>query len=295
MSNNKKRRLKNKLIAIFLGIFSFSSVVILFILFSTILVTGIGALDFDFLINFTSRKPEDAGILPGLVGSLMVVFGALLFALPIGISTAIYLQEFGKKNKLVSLIQTLIYNLAGVPSIVYGIFGATFFVATLRLIFIATGSSITTGRVLLSGILTMGILVLPIIIVTAQEALKTVPKSMKEASYALGATEVQTTFKVTFRFAFPNILTGVILAIARILGETAPLLMVGASGFITFLPTDFFKGFTILPALIYTWTFRPIPGFKEIAAAAIIVLVLLQLIISSVAIITRALLQKRYE
>jgi len=294
-SHSKKRRFINTLMNIVLLIFSASSVVILAVILISIIVKGIGSVSWNFITSYPSRNPVLAGILPSLVGSLMVVGGSMVVALPIGLATALYLQEFAKSKRWAGLIQSLIYNLAGVPSIVYGIFGAAFFVTTLKAIFVASGSSLTTGRVLLAGILTMSILILPVIVVTTQEALKTVPKNLKEASLALGATKVQTTFKITSRYAFPNILTGVILAIARVLGETAPLLMVGAAGFITFLPTNLFGSFTVLPVQIFSWITRPQAGFQATAAAGIIVLLLTQLLLSGIAIFLRAKLQKRYE
>ncbi len=292
---NRRRHVVNHGISIVLFIFAMSSIAVLVAILSSIFAQGLSGISWDFLTGFPSRRPEDAGILPALVGSLMVVGGSMLFAVPIGLATAIYLQEFAKAKRFTGLIQTLIYNLAGVPSIVYGIFGATFFVIALKTMLMASGSLMTTGRVLLAGILTMGILILPVIVVTTQEAIKTVPRSLKEASYALGATQVQTTFKITARYAFPNILTGIILAISRVLGETAPLLMVGAAGFITFLPTDLFGGYTVLPVQIYNWMMRPQVAFQTTAAAGIIVLLLTQVIISGTAIIVRAVLQKRYE
>jgi len=290
---SRQRIIVNNMVSVIMFVLSMSSIVILAVIIGSIFSQGLSRVTWDFLTGFPSRKPDESGILPALVGSLIVVGGALLMALPIGLATAFYLQEFAHKRVFVETIQTLIYNLAGVPSIVYGIFGSAFFVATLKVIFENLHMTITTGRVLLAGILTMSILILPIIVVTTQEAIKTVPRNLKEASYALGASRVQTTGKITARFAFPNILTGLILSIARILGETAPLLLVGAAGFITFLPTNLFGSFTVLPVQIYSWIMRPQEAFQTTAAAGIIVLLLTQLLLSGIAIILRAVLQKR--
>jgi len=291
----KKRRFTNGLMHTVFAIFSGTSVIVLLVILTSILLKGVPYLSWDFLANFPSRHAEDAGILPSLIGSLMIVAGSMLIATPIGIATALYLEEYAKSKRIANILQTLIFNLAGVPSIVYGIFGVAFFVMTIKTLLVFMNSTITTGRVLLAGILTMSILILPVIVVTTQEALKTVPKTLKQASLALGATDVQTSTKVTLKFAFPNILTGIILAIARVLGETAPLLMVGAAGFITFIPTNLLASYTVLPVQIYNWMSRPQIEFQSTAAAGIIVLLLLQLLFSGLAIFLRAKLQKRYE
>ncbi|WP_250160198.1 phosphate ABC transporter permease PstA [Caloranaerobacter azorensis] len=205
-----------------------------------------------------------------------------LFAFPIGVGSALYLEEYLPKNWLTNLIQVNISNLAGVPSIVFGILGLGIFVNTLGF-----------GRSILSGALTLALLILPVIIVSAQEAIKSVPKELKQGAYALGCTKWQMITGVLLPYAMPGILTGTILAIARALGETAPLLMVGAVTFIAYTPEGIFDSFTTLPMQIYSWTSRPKVDFHHIAAASIIVLLILLLGINSLAIYLRNRYQSR--
>lgn len=260
------------------------SVLVLLALISSIFGLGLPYLDWDFISSLPSRFAEKSGILSALVGSFYLVLLTIIIALPLGIGTAVYLQEFGKNKKLINVIQVLIMNLAGVPSIVYGIFGLAIFVRLFGF-----------GKSLIAAAFTMAILVLPLIIVSTQEALKTVPKSLKEASLALGTSHLQTTLKITLVYAFPNILTGLILAVARILGETAPLLMVGAYAYVNFLPNELTDTFSALPVQIYSWTAKPQEEFKAIAATAIIVLLIMQLSLNGIAIVIRSKLQRRYE
>jgi phosphate transport system permease protein len=199
--------------------------------------------------------------------------------LPIGVGAAIYLEEYATKNRLNSLIQININNLAGVPSIIYGLLGLTIFVRAL--------GSITQGRSLLSAALTMALLILPLIIINAQEAIRAVPDSLRQASYGVGATKWQTIWHHVLPVALPGILTGNILAMSRAIGETAPLVIVGAAAFAVADPTGPFSTFTALPIQIYGWTARPQQEFKIIAAAAIIVLLIVLLSLNSVAIILR--------
>jgi phosphate transport system permease protein len=278
------RRRSDRVSRIVFLVLSSISVIVLFTLLGSILLMGLPHFDLDFIISLPSRFADKSGILAALVGSIYLVILTLVIALPIGIGTAIYLQEFGKNKKIIASIQVLILNLAGVPSIVYGIFGLAIFVRTFGF-----------GKSILAGAFTMAMLVLPLLIVSTQEALKTVPKSLKEASLALGTSHLQTTLKITFAYAFPNILTGIILAVARILGETAPLLMVGAYAYVNFLPTSVSDSFSALPVQIYSWTSKPQEEFKQIAATAIIVLLILQLSLNGVAILVRSKMQRRYE
>ena len=282
--SSQRRRRKDRVTRVVFLILSSISVLVLVALLGSILILGLPYFDWQFLTSLPSRFADKSGILASLVGSIYLVLLTLVIALPIGIGTAIYLQEFGKNKKIINIIQVLILNLAGVPSIVYGIFGLAIFVRTFGF-----------GKSLLSGAFTMAMLILPLLIVSTQEALKTVPKSLKEASLALGASHLQTTLKITFMYAFPNILTGVILAVARILGETAPLLMVGAYAYVNFLPTSLGDSFSALPVQIYSWTSKPQEEFKAIAATAIIVLLILQLSLNGIAILVRSKLQRRYE
>jgi phosphate transport system permease protein len=243
-----------------------------------------------FLEGGSSRKAELAGVRIALKGSLFLIFITISFAFPIGVSAAIYLEEYADgRNKLNRIIQTNIDNLAGVPSIIYGILGLAIFVRTLAPITsgAAFGVEGGSGRTLLSAGLTMSLLILPIIIINAQEAIRAVPSSLRQASYGLGATKWQTVWSHVLPYALPGILTGTILAVSRAIGETAPLIVVGASTMITSDPDGPFSGFTALPIQIYNWTSRPQEQFRNIAAAAIIVLMISLLSLNAAAIFLR--------
>jgi phosphate transport system permease protein len=243
-----------------------------------------------FLEGGSSRKAELAGVRIALKGSLFLIFITISFAFPIGVSAAIYLEEYADgRNKLNRIIQTNIDNLAGVPSIIYGILGLAIFVRTLAPITsgAAFGVEGGSGRTLLSAGLTMSLLILPIIIINAQEAIRAVPSSLRQASYGLGATKWQTVWNHVLPYALPGILTGTILAVSRAIGETAPLIVVGASTMITSDPDGPFSGFTALPIQIYNWTSRPQEQFRNIAAAAIIVLMISLLSLNAAAIFLR--------
>ena len=243
-----------------------------------------------FLANSMSSQPEMAGVRSALKGSLLLILITVLFAFPIGIGAAIFLEEYTTKNNwLGRIIQTNIDNLAGVPSIVYGILGLALFVRNLEPITSGAlfGISGGNGRTILSAGLTMGLLVLPILILNAQEAIRAVPDSLRLASYGLGATRWQTIWNHVLPNALPGILTGTILAISRAIGETAPLIVVGASTFITSDPNGPFASFTALPIQIYNWTTRPQAEFQNIAAAAILVLLGSLLTLNAFAILFR--------
>jgi len=280
----RRRKRKN---AIFHALFFLSTlvgVVALLMLLVDVLQKGLPWLDWQFLARFASRLPERAGIKAALVGTvyLMLMIAPLTFV--IGVATAIYLEEYAKESKLSRIIQTNISNLAGVPSIVYGLLGLTLFVRLLGF-----------GRSLLAGALTMTLLVLPIIIVSAQEAIRAVPMHQRHASYALGANRWQTVTRVVIPSAFPGILTGVILALSRAIGETAPLIVIGAVAFTAFLPESVFDGFTALPIQIYNWASMPQKAFEELSAAGIIVLLVLLLGMNSAAILLRNKFRKKHE
>lgn len=235
--------------------------------------------NFDFLINPSSSTPGEAGIRPALLGSVWVIAITVLFAFPIGVGAAIYLEEYASRSRLNQLIETNVRNLAGVPSIIYGLLGLAIFVRALQ--------SVTDGRTLLSAGLTMGLLILPVIIINAQEAIRAVPSTIREASYGLGATKWQTVWNQVLPAAMPGIMTGTILAMSRAIGETAPLIVIGASTFIVFDPNGPLSKFTALPIQIYQWTARPQDQFRDIAAAAIIVLLAMLLLLNASAIILR--------
>lgn len=276
MSNIRSRRLKNN---VFHGIVLGSAligVVILGILLFDIFSSGLSWISVDFFKNYTSRIAGRAGIRAPLMGSIWIIALTTAIAVPVGIGTAIYLEEYTGKSKLRRFIQLNISNLAGVPSIVYGILGLGVFVVFLGL-----------GRSIISGALTLALLILPVIIVSSQEALKSVPKDLKEAGYALGLSKWQVITGVILPYSIPSIITGNILAVSRALGETAPLLMVGAVSFIAFSPTGIMDSFSILPMQIYNWTARPQEEFHSLAAAAIIVLLVILFITNGIAIYFR--------
>jgi phosphate transport system permease protein len=245
-----------------------------------------------FLSSPQSSDPGRAGVRTAALGSLWVISITLLFAFPLGVGAAIYLEEYAGDAWINRLIQTNINNLAGVPSIIYGILGLAIFVRTLEPItsgaFLGTVDPTTAnGRTILSAGLTLGLLILPLIIINAQEAIRAVPNSLRQASFGLGATQWQTIWHHVLPNSIPGILTGTILAISRALGETAPLVVVGASTFITFDPESPFSKFTTLPIQIYQWTSRPQAEFRNIAAAAIIVLLMILLSLNAVAVVLR--------
>ena len=248
-------------------------------IFIVLLITGWFVylfLDQAFLTSFASRRPERAGIYAPLIGTLYMMVITAAVAFPLGVGAAIYLEEYARKNWFARMIQINIANLAGVPSIVYGLLGLQLFVRTMEL-----------DRSVLAGALTMALLVMPIIIVSAQEALRAVPPSMREGAYALGATRWQMIRTSVLPFAFGGTMTGTILAMSRAIGETAPLLVIGGLTFVAFLPSSPTDSFTILPIQIFNWVSRPQADFQTIAAAGILMLLLLLLLLNSTAIILR--------
>lgn len=247
-------------------------------------------LNWDFLRNSMASAPERAGIRTALFGSLALILITILVAFPIGLGAAIYLSEYVQPdNWFQRVIQTNIDNLAGVPSIIYGILGLAIFVRELQPLTSGQifGISSGNGRTILSAGLTMALLILPVLIINAQEAIRAVPDSLRQASYGLGATQWQTIWHHVLPAAMPGILTGTILAISRAMGETAPLILVGAATFITKDPSSPFSNFTALPIQIYNWTTRPQEQFRNAAAAAILVLLISLLTINSIAILFR--------
>lgn len=250
----------------------------------------------DFILRPMSSEALYAGVRTAVLGSLWLIAITILLALPVGIGAAIYLQEYAAETWLNRLIQTNINNLAGVPSIVYGMLGLAIFVRTLEPF--TSGALVgvmdSNGRTILAAGLTMALLILPLIIINAQEAIKAVPNSLRQAAYGLGATRWQTIWSHVLPNALPGILTGSILAISRAIGETAPLIVVGASTFITVDPSGPFSKFTALPIQIYNWTSRPQGEFRHIAAAAILVLLVLLLSMNAGAILLRNHFSRRY-
>lgn len=246
-----------------------------------VLMDGLPRLNWQFLTSFPSRKPAEAGILAALGGSIGLIVITILVAVPIGVGAAIFLEEYSRKNFLSDLIEINIANLAGTPSIIYGLLGLGLFVRFFGL-----------ERSLLAGALTLALLVLPVIIIAARESIRRVPQTIREASFALGATKWQTIRDHVLPMAFPGTLTGIILAISRALGETAPLITMGALTYVAFLPDGLMSPFTALPIQIFNWISRPQKGFHENAAAGIIVLLLVTLLLNAFALFLRDRLQK---
>lgn len=237
---------------------------------------GWARVNWDFLTSFPSRHPEEAGIYSALLGSIYLVIIAGIVAFVLGVGAAIYLEEYAGRHWINRVIQVNIANLAGVPSIVYGLLGLEIFVRSMGL-----------GKSLLAGGFTLGLLVLPIIIIAAEEAIRAIPSSVREGAYGLGATRWQTIWRLVLPQAFPGILTGMILAVSRAIGETAPLIVVGALAFVPFTPDSPFSRFSALPIQIFNWTARPQAGFHEAAAAGIIVLLCVLLAMNAAAVILR--------
>ena len=243
---------------------------------------GASRLSWDFLTGFPSRRAEDAGIWHALAGSIFVILVTGALAVPIGVASAIYLEEYGTRSLLARIIEINITNLAAVPSIIYGLLGLGLFVRAMGM-----------GRSVLAGASTLALLVLPVVILSTREALRAVPSSIREGSYALGATRWQTVWYQVLPVALPGILTGMILALSRAIGETAPLISIGALTFVAFAPDSVWSPFTVLPIQIFNWVSRPQVAFQANAAAGILVLLALLLTMNATAIWLRDRFQKK--
>lgn len=248
------------------------------------LIDGVPRLSWEFLTSYLSRFPAEAGIFSALVGSVYLIILTALIAVPLGVGAAIYLEEYTNRSSRINrIIEINVANLAGVPSIIYGILGLGLFVRAMRL-----------DRSLLAGALTLALLVLPIVIISAREAIRSVPDTIREAAYALGASRWQTISDHVLPMAFPGILTGIILAISRAIGETAPLIMIGALTFVTYPPDGLLSRFTVLPIQIFNWVGQPQKEFHTNAAAGIVVLLAVTLLLNALAILLRNRYQKQY-
>jgi phosphate transport system permease protein len=275
-ANLKRRRAQSKAFEYFCSGVTGLAVVVLALLLYDIFTDGYRWVDAQFLNSFPSRFPEKAGIKSALVGTLWLVGFTAIIAIPTGVLAAIYLEEYAPKNRLTHFIEVNIANLAGVPSIVFGILGLAIFVRFFGL-----------GRSVIAGALTMSLLILPVIIIAAKEAIRSVPSSLRQAAFALGATRWQVVRAHVLPSAMPGILTGVILALSRAIGETAPLIMIGALTFVAFLPSGPMDEFTALPIQIFNWTARPQETFHELAAGGIIVLLAVLLLMNALAVFIR--------
>lgn len=249
-----------------------------------VLSRGLPWLDWDFVTGRPSARPARAGILPSIVGTIEIGLLTGIISFPIGIAAAVYLQEYASDSRLNRLLQINISNLAGVPSIIYGIFGLALFVRAMGL-----------GPTLLAGALTLSLLIVPVVIIASIEALRAVPQAQREGAYALGATRWQMVKGTVIPAAAPGIMTGLILAMARAIGETAPLIIVGAFTFVTFLPHPFEGQYTVLPIQVFQWAVRPQDDFQGISAATIIVILAVTLILNALALFLRARLSRNIQ
>jgi phosphate transport system permease protein len=280
--NLRRRRVKA---AVFRGVtmaLTWFCLVLLAVLLVHATRQGLPWLDSQFLSDFPSRFPERAGIKSALYGTLWLISLTACFSIPVGVAAAIYLEEYASRTRLNTLIDVAIANLAGVPSIVYGILGLAIFVRWMSL-----------GRSVVAGALTMTLLILPIIIIASREALRAVPDSIRRAAFALGATRWQTVRHHVMPQALPGILTGTILALSRAIGETAPLIMIGALTYVAFVPDGPMDAFTALPIQIFNWVSRPQAEFHELAAAGIIVLLTVLLLMNATAVFIRHRSQRK--
>ncbi len=282
MNNIKKNRLLDKAFRLW-GIFcTLLGIALLAIFIGSIIIDGIQRIDWEFITNLPSRKADRAGIYTALMGSVWILVLTTIIALPIGIGAAIYLEEYAGKNRLSSLLEVNISNLAGVPSIIYGLLGLEVFVRIMEM-----------GASILAGSFTLALLILPIVIVSTREAIKAVPQSVRDASFALGASKWQTISKQVLPASFGGILTGIILALSRAVGETAPLIVIGALAYVPFAPASPMDEFSVLPIQIFNWISRPQHGFEVNAAAAIIILLGITFLMNGIAVYFRNRWQKK--
>ena len=282
MTNSKKNRIKDRIFEYFGIASTYFGLVILAIFIGNILVDGLSRIDWDFMTSLPSRKGERAGIFTAWSGSLWILALTTLIAFPLGVSAGVYLEEYGKKTRLSSLLEVNISNLAGVPSIIYGLLGLEIFVRVFKM-----------GNSILAGAFTLSLLVLPIIIVATRESIRAVPPSIRAASYGLGATKWQTIWHQVLPSSMGGILTGVILAISRAVGETAPLIVVGALAYVPFAPSSPMDEFTVMPIKIFNWVSRPQHGFTINAAAAIIILLIITFVMNGIAVFLRNKWEKK--
>ena len=283
MNNTKKNRLIDRAFQIFGIGNTFIGIVLLAIFIGYIIHIGAGRLSVDFLTSLPSRFADKSGIYTAMIGSVWILVLTALFSFPVGVAAAIYLEEYQQKSRFAKILEINISNLAGIPSIIYGLLGLQVFARFGGL-----------GGNLLAGALTLSLLILPIIIVATREALKAVPNTIKEASYALGATKWQTILYQVIPASSGGIMTGVILAISRAVGEAAPLIVVGALAYVPFVPSSPMDEFSVLPIQIFNWISRPQADFIVNAAAGIIVLLTLTFTMNFIAILIRNKFQKEY-
>ncbi len=282
MNRIRLNRLRDKIFLI-VGIFStFIGLILLVIFLGDVFKEGFARLSWDFLTNLPSRIPQKAGIFTAMMGTIWILILTAIIAFPIGVAAGIYLEEYAKKNFYSRILDINISNLAGVPSIIYGLLGLEIFVRVLKM-----------GNSILAGSCTLALLILPIVIVATRESIKAVPQSIRDASYAMGASKWQTIYHQVIPASFGGILTGVILALSRAVGEAAPLIVVGALAYVPFAPRTPMDEFSVLPIQIFNWISRPQSGFIVNAAAAIIILLVITFAMNGIAIYMRSKWQKR--
>lgn len=282
MIKGNTNRIKDKIFQYF-GIFcTFFGLFMLAIFIGDVLQKGLGRIDWDFITKLPSRFPEKSGIFTALMGTCWILFLTAIIAIPIGVSAGLYLEEYGKRNRFAAILEINITNLAGIPSIIYGLLGLEVFVRIMGL-----------GQSVLAGALTLSLLILPVIIVATRESVRAVPRSLREASFALGATKWQTIWTQVLPASIGGILTGVILALSRAVGEAAPLIVVGALAYVPFAPSTPLDEFSVLPIQIYNWVSRPQQGFVINSAAAIIILLMVTFVMNGIAIYFRNRWQKK--
>lgn len=282
MNNIKKNRLKDQAFKIWGIACTILGLVLLAIFIGNIVIDGLQRINWDFITNLPSRKAERAGIYTALMGSIWILVLTTAIALPVGIAAGIYLEEYSVKNRLAAILEVNISNLAGVPSIIYGLLGLELFVRIMQM-----------GASVLAGSCTLALLILPIVIVSTREAIKAVPKSLRDASFALGASKWQTIYHQLLPASFGGIITGIILALSRAVGETAPLIVIGALAYVPFAPSSPMDNFSVLPLQVFNWITRPEKGFAENAAAAIIILLAITFLMNGVAFVLRHRWQKK--
>jgi phosphate transport system permease protein len=282
MNNTRKNRIKDEVFRYF-GIFcTVVGLLMLAIFIGNILIKGLARIDWDFITGLPSRFPARAGIFTAFMGTLWMMFLTGIIAIPLGVSAAIYLEEYAKKSRFGNILELNISNLAGVPSIIYGILGLEIFSRYMHL-----------GGSLLAGSLTLALLILPIIIVATREAIKAVPSTIREGSYALGASKWQTIWLQLLPTASGGIITGIILALARAIGEAAPLVVAGAMVYVPFAPSSPMDEYSVLPIQIFNWISRPQKGFEINAASGIIILLAITFVMNGIAVLFRNRMQKK--
>lgn len=282
MNNARKNKVKDKVFQIWGITCTLIGLILLALFIGDIFIDGVSRIDWKFITSLPSRKPENAGIYTAMMGTFWILGLTTIIAFPLGVAAGIYLEEYAKKSRLANILEINISNLAGVPSIIYGLLGLEVFVRMFNL-----------GASILAGSLTLSLLILPIIIVATRESIKAVPSSIKEASFAMGATKWQTVWNQTLPASIGGILTGVILAVSRAIGETAPLIVIGALAYVPFAPESPMDEFSILPMQIFNWVSRPQHGFITNAAAAIIILLIITFVMNGIAVYFRNRWQKK--